>query len=332
MSRFLVTGIDVGHHSIKAVVVKSAGQHYSLVTCQEVSLTENIFSDHQGINHQKLVKKLKELKKKLPMFSSHVAISLPDNAVISKVLHIDSGLEEREKEFAIYQAFAHQSPIPVEELNLDFVDITDKSDAPQASLTYQVYATRRDMVEERLSAMKKAGFKPVLVDMQAHSLQKMWDLAREKQPYAENWMLVDIGLTQTSLCAAPPDGSPFFRDTVFGTGNLRGALEGDLTSGDRKTFFRELNEKLQKQIQLYNSVNPMRQTEGLWLSGGGATIDGLCIGLGRLIGLKCELLNPQGLIGGQSGIQSELLRMNAFACAAGLAVLGVEWMGETHAS
>jgi len=332
MSRCLVTGIDVGHHSIKAVVVKSTGKRCSLVTCQEVFLTENIFSDNQGINHQKLVKKLKELKKRLPMFSGHVAISLPDNAVISKVLHIDGGLEEREKEFAIYQAFAHQSPIPVEELNLDFVDITNKSGTQGAGLTYQVYATRRDVVEERLSVMKKAGFKPVLVDMQAHSLQKMWELAREKQSHAENWMLVDIGLTQTSLCAAPPDGSPFFRDTVFGTDNMQGALEGDLTSGDVKTFFRELNEKLQKQIQLYNSVNPMRQAEGLWLSGGGTTIDGLCIGLGRLIGLKCELLNPQDLIGGPSVAQSEQSRMNVFACAAGLAVLGVEWMGGTHAS
>ncbi|PWI33120.1 pilus assembly protein PilM [Vibrio albus] len=332
MSRFLVTGIDVGHHSLKAVVVKSAGKHCSVVAYKDVPFSDAIFSDNQSINHQKLVKKLKELKKSLPMFSSHVAISLPDNAVISKVLNIDSELEEREKEFAIYQAFAHQSPIPIEELSLDFVDITEQDSERGAGHTYQVYATRKDVVEERLSVMKKAGFKPVLVDMQAHSLQKVWSLASEQREVAENWMLVDIGLTQTSLCVAPPDSRPFFRDIVFGTSNMEGALEGDLTSGDVKKFFSELNERLQKQIQMYNSVNPMRKLEGLWICGGGATIEGLCIGLGRLINLKCELLNPLELIGAPSTPQSDQLQMNIFGCATGLAVQGVEWMGESHAT
>lgn len=126
MGKSLVTGIDIGHHSIKAVVLKPVNGSYALVGYNELPITEGIFFDNHTLNYQKIVKKLKELRKGLPLFSHKVAVSVPDNAVISKVLQIDSSLDVREKEFAIYQAFSHQSPFPMQELSLDFVKVAEK--------------------------------------------------------------------------------------------------------------------------------------------------------------------------------------------------------------
>ncbi|EEX66316.1 type IV pilus biogenesis protein PilM [Vibrio metoecus] len=126
MGKSLVTGIDIGHHSIKAVVLKPMGDTYALMGYEELLVTADIFTDNHTLDYQKIVKKLKELKKGLPLFSQKVAIAIPDNAVISKVLQIDSDLELREQEFAIYQAFSHQSPFPVEDLSLDFVKVAEK--------------------------------------------------------------------------------------------------------------------------------------------------------------------------------------------------------------
>ncbi|MCV5920141.1 pilus assembly protein PilM, partial [Escherichia coli] len=61
------------------------------------------------------------MKKELPFGAKRVAISVPDNSVISKKLQIEQSLDESEIEFAVVQAFSHQSPFPVEELSLDFV-------------------------------------------------------------------------------------------------------------------------------------------------------------------------------------------------------------------
>lgn len=127
MGKSLVTGIDIGHHSIKAAVLKPMGDTYALVGYEELLVTADIFTDNHTLDYQKIVKKLKELKKGLPLFSHKVAIAIPDSAVISKVLQIDSDLEQRELEFAVYQAFSHQSPFPVEELSLDFVKVTEKA-------------------------------------------------------------------------------------------------------------------------------------------------------------------------------------------------------------
>ncbi|WP_428776711.1 pilus assembly protein PilM, partial [Vibrio sp.] len=92
MVQSLVMGVDIGHHSIKAVVLKPAGSKYTLLGYKEIRVADDIFADNHALVYQKIVKKLKELKKGLPLFSRKVVVAIPDNTVISKVLQIDSEL------------------------------------------------------------------------------------------------------------------------------------------------------------------------------------------------------------------------------------------------
>ncbi|MEF1291802.1 pilus assembly protein PilM, partial [Vibrio sp. M260118] len=93
MGKSLVTGIEIARHSIKAVVLKPNKGTFVLVDYQELPIEAGILPDNHMSNYQKIVKKLKELRKSLPRFSNKVAFSIPDSAVISKVLQIDSDLE-----------------------------------------------------------------------------------------------------------------------------------------------------------------------------------------------------------------------------------------------
>ncbi|MCG6450918.1 type IV pilus assembly protein PilM, partial [Vibrio parahaemolyticus] len=147
---------------------KPKGESYSLVGYQEIVVSDDIFADNHTLDYQKIVKKLKELKKGLPLFSRKVALAVPDNAVISKVLQIDSDLDASEQEFAVYQAFSHQSPFPIDDLSLDFVPSGDNPAGRSTNTLYQVYATRREVVDNRLSVASKAGFEPLLLDVQVH--------------------------------------------------------------------------------------------------------------------------------------------------------------------
>jgi type IV pilus assembly protein PilM len=69
MGRSLVVGIDFGHHSIKAVAMKPIGELMQLVGYNELTVPEDIFSESHTLDYQKIVKKLEELKKGLPLFS-----------------------------------------------------------------------------------------------------------------------------------------------------------------------------------------------------------------------------------------------------------------------
>lgn len=336
MGKSFVTGIDIGHHSIKAVVMKPAGELFELVSYKEVPATEGIFSDNHTFNHQEIVKKLKELKKQLPMMARNVVLSVPDNAVISKVLHIDSELEEREKEFAIYQVFGQQSPFPVEELSLDYVKVELDTLKRAPTSAYQVYATRKEVIETRMQALKKSGFKPMVMDTQAHGLLRVWQLATQIDSTKQSWLLVDIGYSQTSLCIAPNKRAAYYKDFPFGTQNIKSSpalnLDDDTPSvglNHQDAFSAELAERLIRQLSLYSSVNQQQKIDGIWLTGGGATLAAIDEYLSEKLALTVEVLDPLDLLVGKvkGQIESEAC---TFSVAAGLAIRGIQWQGANH--
>lgn len=332
MGKSLVTGVDIGHHSIKAVVLKPKGESYSLVGYQEIVVSDDIFADNHTLDYQKIVKKLKELKKGLPLFSRKVALAVPDNAVISKVLQIDSDLDASEQEFAVYQAFSHQSPFPIDDLSLDFVPSGDNPAGRSTNTLYQVYATRREVVDNRLSVASKAGFEPLLLDVQVHGLLQIWQWVSRAQQ-RDDWMLVDVGLTQTTLCMDFADKAPFYKDIPLGTRQWH----ADPTprpvqlSEPPMAGVNELVERIARQVQLLLSLQGHQALGGIWLSGGGATTEGLSAALAARLNLPCELFHPlTGFVTRRrmrARVPDDLQR---FSTAAGLALRGLNWLERDH--
>ncbi|MFB9213958.1 type IV pilus assembly protein PilM [Vibrio sinaloensis] len=331
MGKSLVIGIDIGHHSIKAVALKPSKGTLTLVSYRELPIESDIFTDNHMLNYQKIVKKLKELRKALPLFSRKVALAIPDSAVISKVLQIDSEIETQEREFAIMQAFSHQSPFPVEELNLDFVEV-NKTGAGSSMSSYQVYATRRDVVESRTQALAKAGYQPILTEVQAHSLVNIWQLAASTQ-HKRGWILLDVGLTQSSVCMDLPERAPFCKDIALGTQHIESEAEFEhLAHSSTERFIFALVEKLQRNIQLLTSVHTT-PIQGIWLSGGGAATPMLAEEIARRLNIECELLNPLSLFTPANG-KATVGQANgyAYSTAAGLALRGLDWLEQEHAA
>ncbi|MCK6263170.1 type IV pilus assembly protein PilM [Vibrio sp. ZSDE26] len=338
MGKSLITGIDIGHYSIKAVVLKPASEGYSLVSFKELPISASVFSDNHSVDHQEIVKKLTELRKSLPLFSRRVAMSIPDNAVISKVLRIDNDLDERETEFAIYQAFSHQSPFAIEDLSLDFVKVDDSSKTP--TVAYQVYATKREVVDSRYAAAKKAGFTPVLFDAQAHSLVSLWQLMAS-QTGSRNWLLADIGYTQTSLCMDFINTPPFCKDIALGTQFMdqESSSMNSLLENRAEQFIPLMIERLQRQLQMLMSMKGTPKVAGIWLSGGGATTSMLVDEIERKLGIECQLFNPFNLFRCTSSrklsrrqalsLQQE---SNRFSTAAGIAIRANDWLEASDVS
>ncbi|NAW67897.1 type IV pilus assembly protein PilM [Vibrio sp. V27_P1S3P104] len=332
MSQSLVTGVDIGHHSIKAVVLKLSGETYSLVSYKEIVVTDDIFADNYTLDYQKIVKKLKELKKSLPLFSRKVSIAVPDNAVISKILQIESDLDPVEQEFAIYQTFSHQSPLPIEELSLDFVKVTEKALTRSSSATYQVYATRREVVDSRVAATEKAGLEPVLLDVQMHSLVRIWQQVSKTQQRT-NWMLLDIGYSQSSLCLDFSDKAPFCKDIPLGTRWFDQTRQHEQGISGIDTFTQEFIDRLARQIQLLTSVHGPQSLAGIWLSGGGATISGLTDAITERLNLPCEIFMPLSVFSHKLSKRRRALdEQQKFSTAAGLALRGIEWLEGEHAA
>ncbi|MHA2718025.1 type IV pilus assembly protein PilM [Vibrio owensii] len=336
MDKLLVTGIDIGYNSLKAVVLKPNGNSYALLGYKEIILKERIVAENNTINHQEIVKTLKEMRKELPIRARKVAISVPDNAVISKKLQIEQNLEESEKEFAVMQAFAHQSPFPVEELSLDFVKV-DTDEQMGGTESYQVFATRREVVESRVDTLTKSGLKTVLVDVHSQSLGHIWKLTVERFPEKNKHCLLDIGAMSSSFTMFTEQGELFHKEFPCGTRTTNDLSQHDPLSDDIQTateeFNRQMVERVKRQVQLYTSFNGSQDIKGIWLSGEGAATPMLAEELSSQLALECELLNPLSLFEMKvSKRKRRAADWQHFTAAAGLAVRGIQWLGGDDAA
>ena len=115
----LSVGVDIGNHSIKAVVLQQKKEQFELAAFVEVELTKTVINDQHSVNNAELLSAMRQIKKQLPWQAKTVTLALPDSAVISKVVQLETSLSEEEAEFAIVQALGAASPFPVEELWLD---------------------------------------------------------------------------------------------------------------------------------------------------------------------------------------------------------------------
>lgn len=332
MSFSLITGIDIGHYSVKAVVLKPAKGTFKLSGYRELVIEENIFTDNHLLSYQEIVNKLKELRKGLPLFSHKVALSVPDNSVISKVLHIDADLSPQEKDYAIIEAFSHQSPFDLDELSLDYCDLTTEP-SNGASQAIQVYATKKEVVENRSNVCRKAGFRPVLFDVHAHSLVRLWQ-AVSQQYGRNNWLLLDVGHSRSSMVMDFANKAPLTKELPVGVDSLLSASgqEGALHHDATLHFISSLVERIQRQLHLIESMDSSK-LEGIWLTGGGANTPMLAEELAQRLNLSCELLDPLTLF------DSKKRRKKAsssdgysFSSSVGLALLGLDWMERSHAS
>lgn len=335
MDELIVTGIDIGHNSLKAVVLKPTGNNYALLGYKEILLKEGIVAENNTINHQEIVKTLKLIKKELPFGAKKVAISVPDNSVISKKLQIEQNLEDSEVEFAVIQAFSHQSPFPVEELSLDFVRLRAE-DGLRGTDNYQVFATRKDVVDSRVDALQKSGLKPVLVDVHSQSLGHIWKLTADRFPDKNKYCLLDIGTSSSSFTMFTEQGELFHKEFACGTRGANSPVQDDLMSDDaqEKTelFNRQIVERVKRQMQLYTSINGSQNIKGIWLSGEGASTPMLAEELSQQLSLECELLNPLGLFEMKvSKRKRRAADWQHFSTAAGLAIRGIHWLGGARA-
>lgn len=332
MSTSLITGIDIGHHSIKAIVLKPAKGSLTLSHYREIMVSDVIFTDNHLLNYQEIVNKLKELKKGLPFFSRKVALSIPDNSVISKLIQVDKYLSAQEMEYAIFEAFSHQSPFEVEELSIDysFTSLVNSSDSLQP---VQVYATKKEVVDNRIDVCNKVGFTPCLLDVQAHSLVRVWQAIAQMQQ-KNNWLLLDVGHTHSTMVFDFPNKAPLCRELPIGGQSLRDESGNPHSVSHDAThqFIASLVDRVQRQIHLLASVEDIN-FEGIWVTGGGANTPMLLEELTRNLNLRCELFDPFSLFNwGDKRNRRERCHGYSYTLATGLALRGLDWMEQRHAS
>ncbi|MDB1122367.1 pilus assembly protein PilM [Vibrio algarum] len=288
MAESLIIGIDIGTWYVKAAVLSLNNKRVILKSYQEIITKSALFSDNNQLNYQEIVKKLQILKKKLPRFCTQVAVVIPDNAVFTSEISIDSNLSATEIQYSIEQALSMQSSIPIQDLCIDFLKIDDKNTTKSSTSQYRVYATPRELIESRVSALRKAAFKPVFINSESQSLISLLCLLEKPSKYARfncskvnklghevkiKHFLLYVAETTTIFCCQNQDSAPYVKTLSAGLS----ALE-ELGS---EIFLQQLGKNLLKQLDANLIYQDGIDVCKVWLSTEDSNVDNLCISIAQ---------------------------------------------------
>lgn len=207
-------GLDIGSSSIKLVQLKTSRGQVSLQNFGVQPLEPQAIVDGSVLNHGAVVDAIRALASRIRLKGKEVAIAVSGNSVIVKRVSMPPmygrALEEQ-MEWEINQNI----PFNREEICVDYTVLQEQT--PEGQMEVMLVAAKIDVVDQYISIVRDAGFKPVIVDTAAFSVQN----AIEQSGGFDNgksFAFINVGASFSTLSVVT-DGMPVFNRDIGSGGN-----------------------------------------------------------------------------------------------------------------
>ncbi|MCB1644999.1 MAG: pilus assembly protein PilM [Pseudomonadales bacterium] len=308
-------GLDISSTSVKLLELSRSGnkyrvESYGVEPLPENAVVEKNINDVDGVGEaiQRLIARCKT-KVKL------AAVAVAGSAVITKTIEMPADLTEDEMEASLRAEADQYIPYPLEEVALDF-EVQGPSPRNEGQVEVLLAACRRENVEMREAALELGGLKAKIVDIEAHCMQRAFQLIREQFGTDEDEekviAIIDIGATMTTLSVLTDSGTPYTREQLFGGKQLteeiqrryslsveeaglakkQGGLPDDYESEVLMPFKEAVVQQVTRSLQFFYSSSAYDDVDHIILAGGTSSIDGLADMVAAKLGTPTSIANP----------------------------------------
>jgi len=310
-------GLDISSTSVKLLELSRSGgdyrvESYGVEPLPENAVVEKNISDVEGVGEaiQRLTERCKTKVKQ-------AAVAVAGSAVITKTIEMGASLTDDEMENQIQVEADQYIPYPLDEVALDF-EIQGQSPRSEEQVEVLLAACRRENVEMREAALELGGLKAKVVDIEAHCMQRAFELVRsefsEEGDETEDQIvaIIDIGATMTTLSVLTGVGAPYTREQLFGGKQLteeiqrryslsveeaglakkQGGLPDDYESEVLVPFKEAVVQQVTRSLQFFYSSSAYDDVDHIILAGGTSSIEGLADMVAAKLGTPCSIANP----------------------------------------
>lgn len=343
-------GIDMGSTSVKIVQLSGS----TVVRWAYKELDVNLASaDTPAADRLSAVAQLvSEFVASDPKMPKAAAISVSGNSVIVRYVKLPRLSKDDLSKTIQFEAEPY-IPFAIPEVNLSFHILGDLVEDGQAKMETVLVAAKKEVIDQRLSVLAEAKLRPVVIDVDAFTLEGAYEYTHGRAEEPETVLLISLGANVTTMIIMENGVSRVVRD-VFIAGNsinkslqrifdcsfeeaeklkLKGQIlvtpdekEATLAQDNQDalqisntivTVVKDLVAEVQRSLDFYLSQNPERQVNRILLCGGSANINGIDRYFSQELRMNVELFDPfNGLQG--DNLPDPSLRP-AFAVAVGLA-------------
>ncbi|GGW78893.1 type IV pilus assembly protein PilM [Alteromonas halophila] len=305
-----IVGLDIGTRQIKAVWLEQSGDKYVLqgIACESINKTA--FSEREIKDYEAISLALKKIRNVLKTKLKLVNVAVAGTSVISKVVYMDPDQNDFELESQIEIEADSLIPYPLEEVYLDFEELGESA-THTGKVDVLLTAAHKDMVDGRLLLAREANFEPKIVDVEGYALGNAIDFFHEHQQ-EERVCCLNIGASLLQVCVWENGKVVYTKEHAFGLNALISDLAAihmvDVEDAERQLlnnelpsnwvddtlpiFAANLQQHINRALQMFMTSNHAEQPKKLLLSGGAATIAPLVDILRQDLNTEIEVLNP----------------------------------------
>jgi type IV pilus assembly protein PilM len=276
--------------------------------------------------------------------AKRAAVAVSNSAVITKSISLPASLSEQEMETQIQLEADQYIPYPLEEVNIDF-DVIGPAPSDPDRVEVLLAASRRENVDDRVSALEIAGLSATIVDVEAYAMEKACSLLADRQSEESPERIIalaDMGATTTKLHVLHDNKIVYTREQNFGgrqlTDEIHRHLElapefADLNKPHAElpdyyvteilTPFKDaMAQQISRALQFFYSTSAYNHIDQIVLAGGTSNLEGLADLVSERNAVPTHIANPFSDMSISARVNTEQLHKDAPAMmiAAGLAL------------
>jgi type IV pilus assembly protein PilM len=309
----LVTGLDIGYFSIKAVVLahKGANQPPELVSLGAISApSPGIISD-SDVDLEVEAKAIKSLLTQIKAPMNKVITALPESKIFTRVIGDLPFLKDDELASAIRYSAEEFVPLPIDQVNITWVVINRSKERNLTEVL--VIASPKNLINKYLKVFEMGQIRPIAIETEVLATTRA--LVGDN-PFAPTTMVVQLGATTTDYAVVSKGVVLLTRSIVTGGMSLTRSISQYLNfefvqAEEYKKVYGLAEDQLggkifqvlrpivdviateaKRVIQAFQAKNPQNPIKRVVLSGGGAKLPGLVIYFANSLNLEVQEADP----------------------------------------
>ncbi len=314
-------GIDLSDSAVKVVEVSKSGKRFQIEAYGAEPLPQGAMENHNPSDMDVISTALKKLTRAAGIKIREAVVAVPTSSVITRTIAMPKAYSEDDIEANIQLEASQYIPFPIEDIHLDFQILTTANSNPDLQNVLLV-ASRKENVDLREEALKEAGIKANIVDVEAYGIENAYIHAMRhigndgksmvSAEGGERVAIMDIGAQTTTLYVFENEKAIFTREQAFGGEFLTGLISsnygldrdraelakrsGELPDDYEETtaepFRHNAAEQLGSALQYFFSSSHYNSVDRILLTGGGSLVNGLDTTITDQLGIPTFMGNP----------------------------------------
>jgi type IV pilus assembly protein PilM len=343
-SRPLV-GVDIGATSIKVCQLEKSRRGYELARFGYQPLEPQTIVDRHVINPQAVIEGLSRAFGGARIRQREVALSVSGQSVISRKITVPIMTTGELDEQIQWEAENH-IPFDIKEVYVAYEVLRRRPEAGQMDLL--LVAAKREEINDYVQIARQAKLKPVVVDIDAFTIQNLFEHNLGNLPADQTLAIINVGATQASINIISRGTSAFTRDIAQGGNHLTEHIIKQLglpfeqaeelkvqaslgpNGAVPARVFEVIDQvsdtiagEIQRSLDFFLATSGEERIARVFLTGGSANLGQLTAAIQRRSRVAVEVLQPLARIGVESReINRELLtrRASQLSVALGLSL------------